>query len=332
MSFMSFRMMFKEQREDFLHFQSHFKKNQKIREFSSNQTKVHSVDWSCDGKRLASGSLDKSVCLFSLRDDRLVKEHTYRGHGDSVDQLVWHPSDPELLATASGDRTVRIWESRSSKAVATINTKGENINIDWAPDGKTIAVGNKEDLVSFIDVRTHKIIADQQFKFEVNEISWNKESNLFFLTNGQGCVHVLSYPEMELEHVLQAHPANCICIEFDPTGNYFAVGSADALVSLWNVNELACVRTFSYLDWPVRTISFSHDGKLIASASEDLCVSVAHVETGASVSKIPVSSPTFSIAWHPKRYLLAYACDDKDKYERDRDLGTLKIWGFPSDD
>ena len=67
--------------------------------------------------------------------------------------------------------------------------------------------------------------------------------------------------------VLQAHPANCICIEFDPTGKYFAVGSADALVSLWDVNELACVRTFSYLEWPVRTISFSHDGKLIAMAS-----------------------------------------------------------------
>ena len=23
---------------------------------------------------------------------------------------------------------------------------------------------------------------------------------------------------MELQHVLQAHPGNCICIEFDPTG------------------------------------------------------------------------------------------------------------------
>ena len=137
---------------------------------------------------------------------------------------------------------------------------------------------------------------------------------------------------MELVHVLQAHPANCICIEFDPTGKYFAVGSADALVSLWDVNELACVRTFSYLDWPVRTISFSYDGKLISSASEDLCVSIAHVESGTSIAKVPVSSPTFSIAWHPKRYLLAYACDDKDKYDRDRDSGSLKIWGFPSDD
>ena len=48
---------------------------------------------------------------------------TYRGHGDSVDQLVWHPSDPDMLATASGDRTVRIWDARLSKAVANVATK-----------------------------------------------------------------------------------------------------------------------------------------------------------------------------------------------------------------
>lgn len=68
---------------------------------------------------------------------------------------------------------------------------GENINITWAPDGNTIAVGNKEDLVTFIDSRTHKIKGDKQFSFEVNEISWNNDSSFFFLTNGQGCVHIL---------------------------------------------------------------------------------------------------------------------------------------------
>ncbi len=86
----------------------------------------------------------------------------------------------------------------------------------------------------------------------MNEISWNKTSDLFFLTNGQGLIHVHAYPSMQLAAVLQAHPGNCICIEFDPTGRYFAVGSADALVSLWDVDELACVRTFARLEWPVR--------------------------------------------------------------------------------
>ncbi len=68
---------------------------------------------------------------------------------------------------------------------------GENINITWSPDGNTIAVGNKEDLVTFIDYKSHKTKAEKQFKFEVNEIKWNKTGDLFFLTNGQGAVNIL---------------------------------------------------------------------------------------------------------------------------------------------
>ena len=45
---------------------------------------------------------------------------------------------------------------------------GDNINICWSPDGNNIAVGNKDDLVTFIDARTWKPFADEQFKFEVN--------------------------------------------------------------------------------------------------------------------------------------------------------------------
>lgn len=81
--------------------------------------------------------------------------------------MCWHASNPDLLSTASGDKTVRIWDIRAGKCSSITNTKGENINITWSPDGKTIAVGNKEDLVTFIDTRTNKIRAEEQFNFEV---------------------------------------------------------------------------------------------------------------------------------------------------------------------
>lgn len=245
-----------------------------------------------------------------------------------MDQLCWHATQADLLSTASGDKTVRIWDVRAGKCSTIISTKGENINIAWSPDGNTIAVGNKEDLVTFIDTRTHKICAEEQFNFEVNEIAWNNNSDQFFLTNGLGCVHILSYPKLELQHMLKAHPGTCICIELDPTGRYFATGSADALVSLWDVNELACLRVFSRLDWPVRTISFSHDGRLLASASEDLVIDIGDTETGEKVADIALDAATFTVAWHPKQYLLAYACDDKDSCDRRRDAGSLKVWGF----
>lgn len=36
-------------------------------------------------------------------------------------------------------------------------------------------------------------VTEEQFNFEVNEISWNNESDLFFLTNGLGCIHIMAW-------------------------------------------------------------------------------------------------------------------------------------------
>ena len=49
--------MFKKEKEEVIHLQAHFKKNQKIREYSSHISKVHSVDWSADGSKLNHGIL-----------------------------------------------------------------------------------------------------------------------------------------------------------------------------------------------------------------------------------------------------------------------------------
>uniref|UniRef100_A0A8W8IJ87 THO complex subunit 3 n=1 Tax=Magallana gigas TaxID=29159 RepID=A0A8W8IJ87_MAGGI len=306
----------------------HFQQNKRIREHTAHDSKVHSVAWSCDGRRLASGSFDKTVSVFQLDNDRdrMVKDCTFRGHSDSVDQLCWHPKNPDQLVTASGDDNTNL--GRPDQPFC---GHCENINICWSPDGSTIAVGNKDDLITFIDVRSHRSKAEEQFKFEVNEISWNNDGDLFFLTSGQGSINILSYPDLKLQHTLNAHPANCICIEFDPKGKYFATGSADALVSIWDVAELACIRTLSRLEWPVRTLSFSHDGKMLASASEDLIIDIAEVDSGEKVTEITCEAPTFTVAWHPRRPLLAYACDDRDTYDRNRDAGTVKVFGFPSD-
>lgn len=73
-------------------------------------------------------------------------------------------------------------------------------------------------MISFIDTRTFKIEKTAQFNVEVNEISWNPTGDLFLLTTGQGTVKVLDYHTMAELHVLDAHTANCYCLEFDPRG------------------------------------------------------------------------------------------------------------------
>ncbi|KRY01590.1 THO complex subunit 3 [Trichinella pseudospiralis] len=303
------------------------------------QANIHSLAWNYDGTRLASGGNDKNVCSFILNDNNeLIREHTFRGHSHQVDQVCWHRSSADLIASASGDKTVRVWDVRSRKCVATVDTKGENIYLDWSPDGSTIAVGNKEDLISFIETRTFTVVTTEQFSIETNQFRWNNTNSLFFICNGNGQIIVLSWPNLERLSVIQAHPSTILCIEFDLSGEYFAIGGLDALISLWDAKNLICLRTFErhacflILDWPVQTISFSHDSALLASGSEDLFVDIAHVETGGSVAELPCEYPTFTLAWHPKVHLLAYAGDEKARtfYERDRvdrETGSIGLFG-----
>lgn len=114
----------------------------------------------------------------------------------------------------------------------------------------------------------------------MNEISWNNSGDLFFITTGSGTILILNYPNLEEVHSIEAHLANCICLEFDKSGKYFATGAADALASLWDVKTLSCLQTFNRLEWPVRTLSFNHDSQLLALASEDHFIDIAHIETG----------------------------------------------------
>jgi len=316
-----------------------------VREYASHRKKVHTVAWNCSGTKLASGSVDTSVRVWTIDEGGRASDVELKGHSDSVDQLRWDPKNEHLLGTASGDKTVRIWDARTSKCVHAIETRGENINIRWSPDGQHLAVGDKEDNISIIETRKCKALRTMKFPHEVNEMAWDPSGRLFFLTTGAGNVDVFSFVDLlkpppappkpgdgsaapAPAATLTGHTANCYCLEFSPSGERFAVGGADALVSLWDVKELACVATFARLEWPVRTLSFSHDSSYIAAGSEDPLIDVAHVATGKQALAVPVKAPSNSIAFHPKRMLLAFAGDDKDKMGRDE--GSLRILGFPS--
>ena len=138
-----------------------------------------------------------------------------RGHDGSIDKLAWDPQNSDSLATASMDKTVRLWDTRMTKAAHVLTTPGENINLTWHPHEPTIAIGTKQDLLVLIDIRNLKFERKIQYPYEINEMCWDRTGNVFFMTTGLGHVIVSEYPGLKCIHTAQAHTANCYTIDID---------------------------------------------------------------------------------------------------------------------
>jgi eukaryotic-like serine/threonine-protein kinase len=69
---------------------------------------VNAVVLSPDGRRVASGSNDKTIQLWNTLDGSHI--FTYREHLGYVTALAWSP-DGTRIASASVDHTVRVWRA-----------------------------------------------------------------------------------------------------------------------------------------------------------------------------------------------------------------------------
>jgi WD40 repeat protein len=70
---------------------------------------VRAVVFSPDGRRLASGSVDRTIRLWET--ERFEPVCTLRGHGGWVMGLAWTP-DGTRLYSGSNDASIRVWDRR----------------------------------------------------------------------------------------------------------------------------------------------------------------------------------------------------------------------------
>ena len=84
---------------------------------SGHTKKVHSVAWNCTGSRLASGAVDWTGRLWAVDEGRGKSIGELKGHASSVDQLCWNPTHRDQIATASRDKTIKLWDARCTLSI-----------------------------------------------------------------------------------------------------------------------------------------------------------------------------------------------------------------------
>lgn len=115
----------------------------KIGELSGHKKDVLWVEYSPDGKRIASCSSDMTARIWNV--DSGTTLHELSGHGNVIHQVAFSP-DSRYLATAGYDQMVRIWSVENGTEVCALKGHGDKVlSIAFSTDGQFLASGSVDE-------------------------------------------------------------------------------------------------------------------------------------------------------------------------------------------
>ncbi|KAL4475760.1 hypothetical protein ABPG72_011537 [Tetrahymena utriculariae] len=290
------------------------------------------LGWNCTGNIIATAS--NKIRLFRLNNSSFeVDKNEQKYHDSQTDYLSWHPTSPDLMAYITKQPIYYIWDIREKNPRKISNkVQPDNLNVIFSPDGNTISSCSRDNKLSFFDLRKEEEIFTATFDFDINEFQWDPSGSVIMIVGNQnqsGILHVCDGKDyskanidlLEKIHV-DCHSMKIQCIDVDPKGKYFATGSTDTLVGLWDQSEFVMLKTFSQSDNPIERLSFSHDGQLLSSLCGDKTIQIYNCTSGNLVNIIERENTIHNLQWHPRECILAYLSDDKVDNE-----GNLRLYG-----
>ncbi|KAH3021719.1 hypothetical protein KXV89_000707, partial [Aspergillus fumigatus] len=169
-------------------------------------------------------------------------------HVDSVLALAANRQHRNLLASASADRTVKLWDLNTAKCAKSYTHHTDKVcSLDWHPKEATVLLtGSYDRTVVAADMRAPDAKARWGVDADVENVRWDiHDPNFFYVTTDAGMVYrydVRNIPATPKESkpvwTLQAHDTSVSSFDINPAiPGFLVTGSTDKQVKLWNVEN-----------------------------------------------------------------------------------------------
>ncbi|XP_073971536.1 transducin beta like ebi isoform X1 [Rhodnius prolixus] len=169
-----------------------------IKSFQGHTNEVNAIKWDPQGNLLASCSDDMTLKIWSMKHDTCV--HDLQAHSKEIYTIKWSPTGPGtlnpnmnlILASASFDSTVRLWDVERGACIHTLTKHTEPVySVAFSPDGKFLASGSFDKCVHIWSTQSGQLVHSYKGTGGIFEVCWNSRGDKVGASASDGSVFVL---------------------------------------------------------------------------------------------------------------------------------------------
>ncbi|MFP6685915.1 MAG: WD40 repeat domain-containing protein, partial [Polyangiaceae bacterium] len=275
--------------------------------FAPNSTQLFTGDW------------HGTVIVWEIRTGAIVK--TFRAHEGAVMALA-HWSDGSRWASASKDRKVRIWDTRSGKMLRELQHDDGLSGLSLSPDGKRLVAGDYAGTVHLWDVDS----GTRKARFSghersVRDVAFSPSGKLIASASLDHTVRIWDVATGRPLRQLRGHRHGVHQVAFSPNGRTVVSAGLDRELLQWNVANGRLLQRIRGHEDTIRGLSFSPDGQYIASTGNDQSVRLWRMDAQPnSLASQGHEASVVGVVFSPDGEHVASASAD----------GTVREWDFVS--
>jgi WD40 repeat protein len=291
--------------------------------FTGHNDKVWDVDFSPDGKQLATASSDNTVIIWDLKGKPLRK---LVAHTTWVRSVSFSP-DGKVLVTGSDDNTAKLWSVGGVLLKTFTGHQASVRSVIFAPDGKTIASASDDTTIRLRSIEGAVVEILQGHRSSVQGVRFSP-NNLIASVSTDSTLKIWTRDGARLLQSVN-YGAEMRNVNFTPDGQLMVTAGYDNALQLWdvqavlNMENAKPIRRFVGHTSTVKNLSISPDGQRMASGGADGTMRLWRISDGALLQ-------TFEGIHKPEVTDVSFSPDGSRIVSVGGD-GKMKVWSLEGD-
>lgn len=242
-----------------------------VKNLSKFQKEAYGGSFRKDGRLLVAGDEEHCVRLFDISSKNILR--LFKGHTAPVHRTFF-TSDTGIVSFAD-DRTVKIWDIPSEKAVVTFSDHNDYIRAGCVSpiSSDLILSGGYDNIVRMYDTRAGKCVLQVDHESPVESMLMLPSGGIFITAGGTEIKVWDALAGGTVMANIQQHHKTVTCLRLASNGKRLISGSLDKHVKIYDVASYQPVHNID-LQSSILSLSISEGDKVFAAGTVDGTITV----------------------------------------------------------